>query len=60
MTAKEQILRAVEELPADATIADAMEKLYLLYKIQNGLEQADSGKKVSHDEAKKRMRHWLK
>jgi predicted transcriptional regulator len=59
VTTKEQMLRAITELPDDATIEDAMERLYLLYKVERGIAQADAGQKVSQDEARKRMAQWL-
>ena len=59
MSTKEQVIKVIEELPQDASIEDAMEKLYVLYKIEKGIKQADQGKKVSHEEAKKRMKEWL-
>jgi len=59
MTVKEKILQTVEQLPADTTIEDAMERLNLLYKVERGLQQVDDGKTVSQAEAKDRMRHWL-
>jgi len=52
---KQRVLEAVEALPADATIEDAMERLYFLAKIQRGLEQADAGETLTHEEAKKRL-----
>jgi len=52
---KQRVLEAVEALPADATIEDAMERLYFLAKIQRGLEQADAGETMTHEEAKKRL-----
>ena len=52
MTAKEQVLKAVQEFPQDAFIEDAMERLYLLYKVEQGIKQADAGQKVSQEEAK--------
>lgn len=60
MSAKEQILKAIQELPQDASIEDAMEKLYLIYKVDRGIKQADAGAKISQDEAIKRMEKWLK
>jgi hypothetical protein len=60
MTAKEKMMEMVEKLPGDASIEDAMDKLYLLYKVEKGLSQADNGLKVSNAEAKERMKHWLK
>lgn len=47
---KSEIIRAIEDLPDDATIEDAMERLYFLVKIEQGLEQSESGKTVSHTE----------
>ena len=52
---KQKVLDAVEALPADATIEDAMERLYFLAKVQRGLEQADAGDTLTHEEAKKRL-----
>jgi predicted transcriptional regulator len=52
---KKKILRAVEQLPDDATIEDAIERLYFLAKIEKGIREADAGLTVSHDEAKKRL-----
>ena len=53
--AKDRVLDAVRELPEDATVEDAMERLYFLAKIEKGLEEAEAGKTVSHEEAKRRI-----
>jgi len=45
----------VEQLPADATIEDAMERLYLLTKIERGLAQADAGRTLSSEEVRARL-----
>ncbi len=60
MIAKEQAIKAIQALPQNASIEDAMEKLYLIYKVDQGIKQADLGHKISQDEAKKRMEKWLK
>jgi predicted transcriptional regulator len=52
---KQKVIEAVAGLPADATIEDVMERLYLIAKIQRGLEQADAGDTISHDDAKERL-----
>jgi len=36
MTTKEQMLQTIRELPGEATTEDAMERLYLLYKVDAG------------------------
>jgi predicted transcriptional regulator len=52
---KERVLDAVRDLPDDATVEDAMERLYFLAKVQEGERQADAGQTVSHEEAKRRV-----
>jgi len=60
MQAKQQMLKAIEQLPDDANIEDALERLYLLYKIDKGIKQADAGELISQEEARQRMAKWLK
>lgn len=52
---KQRVLEAVATLPADATIEDVMERLYFLAKIQRGLDQAEAGDTLTHEEAKERL-----
>jgi hypothetical protein len=51
---KSDIIRAIENLPDDATVEDAMERLYFLAKIERGLEQSEGGT-ISHAEIKARF-----
>jgi len=60
MIAKEQVIKAIQDLPQNASIEDAMERLYLIYKVERGLKQADEGQKISQKEARKKMEKWLK
>ena len=52
---KERVLDAVRDLPEDTTVEEAMERLYFLAKIEEGLRQADAGETVSHQEARQRI-----
>ena len=56
---KREILEALADLPEDAGIEEAMERLYLLYKVERGLKQVEDGKTVSQAEARARMQKWL-
>lgn len=56
-TVKQKVREAVERLPDDATIEDAMERLYFLAKIERGLADVEAGRIVSHDEIVKRFSH---
>jgi predicted transcriptional regulator len=55
---KQEIIRAMEGLPEDATVEDAIDRLVYLYKIERGIRDADAGKKISQEEAKARMAEW--
>ena len=52
---KQRILDAVDKLPADATLEDAIERLVFLAKVERGLAQAASGHLIPHDEIVKRF-----
>ncbi len=60
MTTKEKVMRAVDDLPDDATIEDAMERLLFLAKIERGIRQADGGQTISHSMVNERMAKWLR
>jgi predicted transcriptional regulator len=51
--AKQLLREAVEQLPEDASVEDAMERLYFLAKVAHGLEAADRGDVVSHEEVRR-------
>jgi predicted transcriptional regulator len=60
MTTKEKMLRAVRDLPSNASVEDAMERLFFLAKIEKGLRQADAGKTITHQLVKEKMAKWLR
>jgi len=52
---REWVLDAVRGLPEDATVEDAMERLYFLAKIEEGLRQAKADETIDHEEARRRI-----
>ena len=54
-TGRERILEALQDLPADATVDDAIERLILLAKIDAGLAELDAGLAIPHEEVKRRL-----
>ena len=52
---KQKVLEAIEKLPADATLEDAIERLVMLSKIERGLAELDAGQGIDHSEAKRRL-----
>ena len=58
ITTKQKVLEAVERLPPDATLEDAIDRLYFLYKVERGLAEAEAGEMVSHEEAVAERERW--
>jgi predicted transcriptional regulator len=55
MSIKQKVLDAVQQLPPDATVEDAIERLYFLAKVERGVAQADAGETLPHEAARKRL-----
>ena len=54
-SSKQLALQAVQQLPDDASIEDAMERLYVLASIERGRADIVAGRVVSHDEVRRRL-----
>jgi predicted transcriptional regulator len=52
---RERMLEAIRELPEDASVDDAIERLVFLAKIEEGLAQLDQGEGIPHEEVKRRL-----
>ena len=52
---KQKILETVQQLPEDATVEDAMERLYFLAKLERGLQQSERGETIAHEDIKSRF-----
>jgi predicted transcriptional regulator len=55
ITIKQKVLEAVQQLPPDATVEDAIERLYFLARVERGIAQADAGETLTHEAARKRL-----
>ncbi len=53
-TVKDRILESLEQLPASATVEDAMERLYFLSKVERGIQDLEAGRTVSHADVQAR------
>ena len=54
-TAKKQVLEMVKKLPEKATWDDIMYEIYVRKKIEAGINAADEGRVVPHEDVKKRF-----
>ena len=55
MTTKEKILSVIQSLDDDVSIDQAIDRLYLLRNIEIGIQQADAGDVIDHDEFMKQL-----
>lgn len=60
MTIKDIAKDLINSLPAKATMDDIMHALYVRTKFQNGEQEIKKKKGIPHEEAKKRLRKWVK
>lgn len=60
MLTKKEVLESIKSLPEKFDAETAIEKIILLEKISTGLGQSESGNVVSKEEARKKLKKWLK
>jgi len=54
-TTRQRVLEAIEELPVDASVEDAIQRLVLLARIERAVEALDSERGTPHTEANHRL-----
>ena len=54
-TDKQRAIDAIRSLPEQATLDQAIERLCLLAKIEEGLRQSDAGELIAHEDVKKQL-----
>ncbi len=57
-TAKEEVESLLHKLPDDCSLEDIQYHLYVLEKVRNGLEAADTQGTISQAEAEERLSRW--
>lgn len=58
-TAKEEVESLLSKLPDDCSLEDIQYHLYVIEKVRQGLDAADSQATISQDEAERRLGKWL-
>jgi len=59
-TAKQDVKALLDHLPDDSTIEDIQYHLYVLEKIRRGRDDIQNGRSLTHEQAKERLKKWLK
>jgi predicted transcriptional regulator len=57
---KSTIIHTLNELPNKFNLDEFPERLIVIEKIDEGMEEAKSGKTISHDKVKKIVAKWHK
>jgi len=60
MLTKKKVLKSLKDLPEKFSIDVIIDRIILLQKIEIGLEQSIAGKVHSTENAKKKLKKWLK
>jgi predicted transcriptional regulator len=55
---KQEAIEAISKLPDDTDMDEIMYRLYVLDKIRKGLQAADEGRTISHEELKREIDTW--
>lgn len=58
-TAKEEVEELLGKLPNDCSLEDIQYHLYVLEKVRNGLEAAETEGAIAQEEAEARLGKWL-
>jgi hypothetical protein len=60
MLTKKQVMSVVKSMPDNFETTQLFDRILLVKKVEEGREQLKSGKGVSTDEARKKLKKWLK
>lgn len=58
-SAKQEVESLLSKLPDDCSLEDIQYHLYVIAKVRNGLEAADSQVTVSQEDVGRRLSKWL-
>jgi hypothetical protein len=58
-TAKNEVQQLLNTLPDDCSLEDIQYHLYVIEKVRNGLEVADTQGTLSQEEVEQRLGKWL-
>ena len=60
MTVKEKALSLISSMPSKTSMDEIIHALYVHTKFQHGENEIRRKKGISHEDAKKRFRRWVK
>ncbi len=55
---REEVIRMIQRLPDDCTLEQIQYHLYVREQVGHGIADIETGRTVSHEEAKQRITEW--
>lgn len=56
---KQEVVALLDRLPEDCSLEDVQYHLYVLQKIEHGLQDVHAGRLITQEEVEKKMSKWL-
>ena len=57
---KKEVIEVIKKMPDSISVDDVIEELYFKQKVDKRLAELDKGRSIPQEEAKKRMKKWLR
>ncbi len=58
-TAKQRLSELLDRMPDDASMDTLLSEMHFVASVLRGVEEAERGELVSHEEVKARLKRWL-
>ncbi|MCM3126996.1 MULTISPECIES: hypothetical protein [unclassified Paenibacillus] len=59
MSVKDEVIKLIQDLPDNVTVEDILYKLYARARIEEGINELDAGRGISHTEVMEKIKSWL-
>jgi predicted transcriptional regulator len=60
MITKQNVLETIKDMPEQFSVDELLDRLILIQKIEIGSKQFEAGEFYTHEEAKEKLKKWLK
>jgi hypothetical protein len=59
MLTKEKLIETIRQMPTNFSVEEVIDRIYLLEKIETGLQQSKNGQTTQDEEIDKKLPEWL-
>jgi len=60
LTTKETAIKAIQNLPDDATWEDVQERINFVAGVRKGIRELNEGRGIPHEKVREKFAEWLK